>query len=80
MPNTDSPDPNLQHTPSELRSTSGPPRWLKVSGIVVVVLVALLLILMLAGSDHGPGRHGLERSACAPVEASEVAESALCQT
>lgn len=38
----------------------GTPRWVKVSGIVVGVLVLLAVILMLAGGGpvrHGPGRH-----------------------
>ena len=36
------------------------PRWVKVLGIVVVALVLLVLIVKLTGlggSDHGPGRH-----------------------
>ncbi len=40
----------------------GTPRWVKVSGIVALVLVLLVLIAMatgmFAGGDgHGPGRH-----------------------
>jgi hypothetical protein len=38
----------------------GMPRWVKVSGIIVIAL-ALLIALILAtgvGGDHGPGRHG----------------------
>jgi hypothetical protein len=37
----------------------GTPRWVKVSGIVVIVLVLLVVVLHLAGAvrDHGPGRH-----------------------
>jgi hypothetical protein len=37
--------------------TAGPPRWVKVFGIIALALVALLLILLLAGGNHGPGRH-----------------------
>jgi hypothetical protein len=37
--------------------TAGPPRWVKVSGIITLALVVLLLILLLAGGNHGPGRH-----------------------
>lgn len=33
----------------------GTPRWVKVSGIIVAVLVVLVGIMLLAG--HGPGRH-----------------------
>ena len=37
--------------------TAGLPRWVKVSGIIALVLVVLVLVLLLAGGDHGPGRH-----------------------
>jgi hypothetical protein len=35
------------------------PRWVKVSGIIVITLVLLLIILKLTGigGNHGPGRH-----------------------
>jgi hypothetical protein len=35
------------------------PRWVKVSGIIVIVLVLLVGIMLLTGvgGDHGPGRH-----------------------
>ena len=36
----------------------GPPRWVKASGIAVLVLVVLVVALMVAaGGEHGPGRH-----------------------
>ena len=37
----------------------GMPRWVKVSGIIVIGLVLLVVILLLTGvgGDHGPGRH-----------------------
>jgi hypothetical protein len=36
----------------------GTPRWVKLSGIVTLVLVLLAVIVMLAtGGNHGPGRH-----------------------
>ena len=40
-------------------STTGTPRWVKVSGIIVLILVVLFIILQLTGvaGDHGPGRH-----------------------
>ena len=34
---------------------TGTPRWVKVFGIIVLVLVLLFVILMLTG--HSPGRH-----------------------
>ena len=33
----------------------GTPRWVKASGIVVIVLILLAAIMLLSG--HGPGRH-----------------------
>jgi hypothetical protein len=37
-------------------STEGTPRWVKVFGIVAVVVVVLFVVLLIAGG-HGPGRH-----------------------
>ncbi len=40
------------------RSTVGTPRWVKVSGIIALVLILLLVVMMLVGGgNHGPGRH-----------------------
>lgn len=33
------------------------PRWVKLLAIVVAVLAVLLVVSLLAGVDHGPGRH-----------------------
>ncbi|HVE96959.1 MAG TPA: hypothetical protein VNA67_08245 [Pseudonocardiaceae bacterium] len=41
-------------------SSTNAPRWVKVSGIIVVILALLMGGLMLFGGslgDHGPGRH-----------------------
>ena len=36
----------------------GTPRWVKVFGIVAIVLVLLFGgLMLLSGSNHGPGRH-----------------------
>ncbi|HEV8635254.1 MAG TPA: hypothetical protein VG370_13565 [Chloroflexota bacterium] len=36
----------------------GTPRWVKVFGIVALVLVLLVVAVMVAGGgEHGPGRH-----------------------
>lgn len=43
-----------------LGSTTGPPRWVKVFGIIALVAVVLVGVLLLAGGGpggHGPGRH-----------------------
>ena len=39
--------------------TTGTPRWVKVSGLVALVLVVLFVVVMLTGrgGGHGPGRH-----------------------
>ena len=40
-------------------SPPGTPRWVKVFGIVVLVLVLLVVVMMATGvgGKHGPGRH-----------------------
>jgi hypothetical protein len=38
--------------------TAGTPRWVKVFGIIALVVVVLLVVMIIAGrGDHGPGRH-----------------------
>ncbi len=39
--------------------TTGTPRWVKVSGIIALVLVLLFVVVMLTGlgGNHGPRRH-----------------------
>ncbi|MGP6174366.1 hypothetical protein [Corynebacterium sp. A21] len=38
----------------------GTPRWVKISGIIVLVLIVLIVLVMVfGGGNHGPGRHGL---------------------
>ena len=46
-------------TSPDARSTApSTPRWVKVSGIVTILVVLLVLVVMLAsGGGHGPGRH-----------------------
>jgi hypothetical protein len=36
----------------------GTPRWVKVFGIIALVLIVLVVIMFLTGSGHGPSRHG----------------------
>lgn len=39
-------------------SPPGTPRWVKVFGIVALVLVLLFVLMLLTGrGSHGPGRH-----------------------
>jgi hypothetical protein len=36
----------------------GTPRWVKVFGIIVIVVVLLIVSFMfIGGGEHGPGRH-----------------------
>ena len=43
---------------SDLKTTTSTPRWVKVSGIVVLILVLLVVAIMfISGGEHGPGRH-----------------------
>jgi hypothetical protein len=39
--------------------TAGTPRWVKVFGVIALVLVVLFVILILSGrgGGHGPSRH-----------------------
>ena len=52
QPSSPERDGSADHGP-----TAGPPRWVKVTGIITLVLVVLVLIALLAGGNHGPGRH-----------------------
>ena len=39
-------------------SPTGTPRWVKVFGIIALVVVVLFVVVMLiGGGEHGPGRH-----------------------
>lgn len=42
---------------SERSTPRGTPRWVKVFGIITLVLVLLFVISLLAGVRHGPGLH-----------------------
>jgi hypothetical protein len=45
------------HDSLNRRSTYSTPRWVKVFGIIALVLVLLIGIMLLSGGEHGPGRH-----------------------
>ena len=48
-------DRDLESGPAQ---PPGMPRWVKVFGITVAVLLAVVLLVMLvSGGQHGPGRH-----------------------
>jgi hypothetical protein len=38
-------------------STSSTPRWVKVFGIIALVLILLFVISLLTGARHGPNMH-----------------------
>jgi hypothetical protein len=44
------------HLAADRGSPPGMPRWVKVSGIIVAVLVLLVVVLLVSGG-HGPRRH-----------------------
>jgi hypothetical protein len=41
----------------DIGTRPGTPRWVKVFGIIVIVLVLLFVISLLAGVRHGPDMH-----------------------
>lgn len=56
-------------------SYPGVPRWVKVSGIIALVLVVLIVVLLLGGGGpgrHGPGRH-MSGSNAPPLSAAKEA-------
>lgn len=64
------PDPNVEAgddtagRPAD-GSPPGAPLWVKVFGIIALVLVVLFVIMLLSGGggSHGPGRHTSSNSA-----------------
>jgi hypothetical protein len=51
------------YKPAGLTQGTSTPRWVKVLGVIVLVLIALVGIMMLAGG-HGPGAHVSYLSSC----------------
>ena len=41
----------------EPESRPGAPRWVKVFVVIAIVAIVTVVIINLAGGDHGPGRH-----------------------
>lgn len=54
---TDSHQPTESDHGRPMDTPPGVPRWVKVTGIVVGLLFVVLVVVMLAGGNHGPGRH-----------------------
>ncbi len=54
------PDPTGDTGVGPDRSDTRTPRWVKVFGIIAIVLVLLFIIMLLTGGGgHGPGMHTL---------------------
>ena len=53
----------------------GTPRWVKVFGIILIVVVLLVVAMMFIGGEHGPGRHALSGDAGGQVPSSSVMEA-----
>jgi hypothetical protein len=45
--------------PPANESTTGTPRWVKVFGIIAIVVIVGFIVLLITGraGEHGPGRH-----------------------
>jgi hypothetical protein len=54
-PGGPSPSASNSDKPDAGEAPGGAPRWVKVFGIIGLVLVLLVIVLLLTG--HGPGRH-----------------------
>ena len=45
--------------PSRYDDTTGTPRWVKVFGIIALIVALLVVVMLLiGGGGHGPQRHG----------------------
>jgi hypothetical protein len=45
--------------PSRYDETTGTPRWVKVFGIIALIVALLVVVMLLiGGGGHGPQRHG----------------------
>ncbi len=60
-------------------STRGTPRWVKVFGIIALVLVLLFVISLLAGVRHGPGLHTPSGDAGGYTQHASVTERSVQQ-
>jgi hypothetical protein len=68
------PDPDTGVRPTADRPPSTP-RWVKVFGIIVGVVVLLVVAVMfIGGGEHGPGRHTPSGDAGGQVPPSSVME------
>ena len=56
------------------RSTARTPRWVYVFAIIAIVVVLLLVVQILMGGNHGPGRHKMSGDAGGHTLSASVAE------
>ncbi|MDQ3717022.1 MAG: hypothetical protein M3381_13585 [Actinomycetota bacterium] len=63
-------------------STTGMPRWVKVSAIVALIVVLLFLVVMLTGggAGHGPSRHSMSGGVNDPTFSLSLTESGVQQS
>ena len=52
-------EPRQGSTPADATPTTGMPRWVKITLIVVAAMIALAVVVKVTGlgGEHGPGRH-----------------------
>ena len=43
--------------PTEPESTTSTPRWVKVFGIITIIVGLLFVVQLVGGGRHGPSRH-----------------------
>jgi hypothetical protein len=53
----------------------GTPRWVKVFGIIVIIMVLLVVAMMFIGGEHSPDRHTPSGDAGGRVAPSSVMEA-----
>lgn len=52
------PDSDHDRVGPDRALTTGTPRWVKVFGLIALVVIVLFVVVMLVGGgEHGPGRH-----------------------
>jgi hypothetical protein len=67
--------PNVAPTPADQPQPPATPRWVKIAGAVVAVLVLAVVAKVLFGGGvggHGPGMHGGFGSSTPPASFSEA--------
>lgn len=63
----------IPSTPPDGQAPPPTPRWVKVFGIIALVVLLLLVVGLLTGrGEHGPGRHMQSGGAPLPIVAATV--------